>query len=254
MKSLKHKHSDPEKYMNPYLAGVILGVVIMAAFFFSGEGLGGSGAFKDIVKTTVVKVAPEYAASTHYFKSATELEHSPLKTWLVFEVLGVLLGGIISGEDRVLVGPDSAGSLDDAQFLLNAGVTSGATELTIKTGTETLGTGTQSATDTPSTGTIRVLDDTGVYQRVTYTGFSVAASTMTFTGLTNRPTAAIDNEVFISYIDDIASGTSISFTTIYNGARTLFARVRDGGASPIKTFENTVALGASISAIRTSDA
>jgi len=97
MKNLKHKHSDPDKYMNPYLAGIILGVVIMAAFFFSGEGLGGSGAFKDIVKTSVVKLAPEYAAETHYFKSATELEHSPLKTWLVFEVLGVLLGGIISG-------------------------------------------------------------------------------------------------------------------------------------------------------------
>jgi len=86
-----------KKYMNPYLAGVILGLVIMAAFFFSGEGLGGSGAFKDIVKTTVVKVAPEYAANTHYFKSATESEHSPLKTWLIFEVLGVLIGGVISG-------------------------------------------------------------------------------------------------------------------------------------------------------------
>jgi uncharacterized membrane protein YedE/YeeE len=86
-----------KKYMNPYLAGVILGFVIMAAFFFSGEGLGGSGAFKDIVKTTVVKVAPEYAANTHYFKSAAESEHSPIKTWLIFEVLGVLIGGVISG-------------------------------------------------------------------------------------------------------------------------------------------------------------
>jgi uncharacterized membrane protein YedE/YeeE len=97
MKSLKHRNIDPEKYMNPYLAGVLLGLVIMAAFFFSGEGLGGSGAFKDFVKTSVVKVAPEYAASTHYFKSATEMDHSPLKTWLVFEVLGILIGGIISG-------------------------------------------------------------------------------------------------------------------------------------------------------------
>ena len=86
-----------KKYMNPYLAGVLLGLVIMAAFFFSGEGLGGSGAFKDIVKTTVVKIAPEYAANTHYFKSAAESEHSPIKTWLIFEVLGVLIGGVISG-------------------------------------------------------------------------------------------------------------------------------------------------------------
>jgi uncharacterized membrane protein YedE/YeeE len=86
-----------KKYMNPYLAGVLLGFVIMAAFFFSGEGLGGSGAFKDIVKTSVVKVAPEYAENSHYFKSAAESEHSPIKTWLVFEVLGILIGGVISG-------------------------------------------------------------------------------------------------------------------------------------------------------------
>lgn len=86
-----------KKYMNPYLAGVILGFVIVAAFFFSGEGLGGSGAFKDIIKTAVVKVAPEYSANSHYFKSATESEHSPIKTWLIFEVLGVLIGGVISG-------------------------------------------------------------------------------------------------------------------------------------------------------------
>jgi len=97
MKSLKHRHTDPNKYMNPYVAGVLLGFVIIAAFILSGEGVGGSGAFKDIVKMTVVKVAPEYSAQSTYFKSATELDHSPLKTWLVFEVLGILIGGLISG-------------------------------------------------------------------------------------------------------------------------------------------------------------
>ena len=97
MKSLKHRNTDPNKYMNPYLAGVLLGLVIIAAFFLSGEGVGGSGAFKDIVKMTVVKVAPEYSAQSTYFKSATEMDHSPMKTWLVFEVLGILIGGLISG-------------------------------------------------------------------------------------------------------------------------------------------------------------
>jgi hypothetical protein len=163
------------------------------------------------------------------------------------------VAGLISGEDRVLVGPDNAGALQDGQFQLNAGITAGAATIVVKVGTETPGTGTQSATDTPSSGTIRVLDNNGVYFRVTYTGRTVAAGTMTFTGCAGAPTAAINNKVFISYIDNIASGTSISFTTIYNGARTLFARVRDGGVSPIKTFENTVALGGSISAIRTPD-
>lgn len=89
--------NKPEKYMNPYLAGAILGIIIVAAFFFSGEGLGGSGAFKDIVKITVTTVAPEYSANSNYFKSALESEESPMKTWLIFEVLGVVIGALISG-------------------------------------------------------------------------------------------------------------------------------------------------------------
>lgn len=97
MKSLKHIKQDPNKYMNPYLAGVLLGLVIVAAFFFSAEGLGGSGAMKDFVKASVVKVAPEYASQTNYFKSAAAADHSPLKSWLVFEILGVTIGGIFSG-------------------------------------------------------------------------------------------------------------------------------------------------------------
>jgi hypothetical protein len=50
---------------------------------------------------------------------------------------------------------------------------------------------------------------------------------------------------------------SASFTTVFNADRTLFIRVRDGGSSPIKTFETTGTLsstGGSVTAIRTSDA
>ena len=86
-----------KQYMNPYLAGTLLGFVIIAAFFFSGEGLGGSGAFKDIVATTVVKVAPEYSEGSSFFSRYLESDHWPIKSWLGFEVLGILIGGVISG-------------------------------------------------------------------------------------------------------------------------------------------------------------
>ncbi len=86
-----------KQYMNPYLAGTILGLVIIAAFIFSGEGLGASGAFKDTVATVVVKTAPEYSQSSHFFNRYLSLGHLPMKSWLVFEMLGVLVGGIISG-------------------------------------------------------------------------------------------------------------------------------------------------------------
>lgn len=84
-------------YMNPYLAGMLLGLVIISAFYFSGEGLGGSGAFKDLVGTVVIKTAPDYAANSHLYAETVKSGETPLKSWLVFEVLGVILGAIISG-------------------------------------------------------------------------------------------------------------------------------------------------------------
>ena len=86
-----------KQYMNPYLAGALLGLVIIASFFFSGEGLGGSGAFKDIVATTVTKVAPEYSEGSTFFSHYLGKETWPIKSWLGFEVLGILIGGVISG-------------------------------------------------------------------------------------------------------------------------------------------------------------
>ncbi len=85
------------KYMNPYLAGFLLGIVLLASFYFTGRGLGASGAVKSAVVTAVGSVAPDYAESNLFFEAAIDDSSSPLKAWLVFQVLGVLLGGLISG-------------------------------------------------------------------------------------------------------------------------------------------------------------
>lgn len=84
-------------YMNPYLAGILLGVFMIAAYYFSGEGLGASGALKAVVVTAVNDVNHDYAAKAHYFKGRVQDEEkSPAKTWLVFEIIGVIAGAIIS--------------------------------------------------------------------------------------------------------------------------------------------------------------
>ena len=85
------------KYMNPYLAGVLLGLVLLSAFYFTGRGLGASGAVKSTIVTVVDAVAPEHAAESKFYSQYTEKEESPLKSWLVFEILGVLFGAILSG-------------------------------------------------------------------------------------------------------------------------------------------------------------
>jgi len=85
------------KYMNPYLAGLMLGVVLLVSFYLTGRGLGASGAMKSMVVTGVETVAPKYATSSHFYSKYITGEQSPLKSWLVLEVLGVLIGGFISG-------------------------------------------------------------------------------------------------------------------------------------------------------------
>ncbi len=64
--------------------------------------------------------------------------------------------------------------------------------------------------------------------------------------------------VYITYIDTLARASTESFTAVYTANRDLFVRVRDGGATPIKTFESTSAqfLGqaVTVAAVRTSDA
>ena len=86
------------RYLNPYIGGVLLGLVLLAANFIAGRGLGASGAIKSVVVATTQTVAPEYAGHAKFFKEYKE-EHSgsPMKNWLVFQVLGVLVGGFVSG-------------------------------------------------------------------------------------------------------------------------------------------------------------
>jgi len=84
-------------YMNSYLAGILIGVFMIAAYYFSGEGLGASGALKAVVVTAVNDVNHDYAKEAHFFaKRVANEEQSPIKSWLIFEIIGVIAGAIIS--------------------------------------------------------------------------------------------------------------------------------------------------------------
>jgi uncharacterized protein len=85
----------PKPFMNSYLAGFLLGLVLLASFVISGRGLGASGAAKDVLITTVGNVAPDYAAQSSFYDSF--FSGNPLNSWLVFLAMGVIAGGFISG-------------------------------------------------------------------------------------------------------------------------------------------------------------
>ena len=85
------------KYMNPYLAGIMLGVVLLASFYLTGRGLGASGAMKSVVVSGVATVDKTYAENSNYYAKYISNDQKPMKSWLVLEVFGVLVGGFISG-------------------------------------------------------------------------------------------------------------------------------------------------------------
>ena len=83
-----------QKYWSPYVAGVGLGLTLLLAFVFMGRGLGASGALMRFEVWFLNLVAPAHVAANSYFSKYAQ---NPLSNWLVFEVVGVMIGGFLSG-------------------------------------------------------------------------------------------------------------------------------------------------------------
>ena len=83
--------------MNPYLAGVLLGVVLLMAMYISGRGLGASGGIKYCVVSLVGTLDRNHAENSVYYSKYFEDGRKPLKNWLAVEIFGILAGGFLSG-------------------------------------------------------------------------------------------------------------------------------------------------------------
>jgi len=92
-----------ERFWNPYVAGVALGLVLMTTLLVMANGLGASGAAGRMGVAALDLFAPGHVSANPYMGKYTADGANPLDAWLVFEVLGVFLGG--------LVGAYSAGRL-----------------------------------------------------------------------------------------------------------------------------------------------
>lgn len=84
-------------YWNPYFAGFMLGIILLLTFYVTGRGLGASGAAKSMVTETIHTLAPSHVEQNAYYASQYKGSKTPMNNWLIFEVLGVLLGAFISG-------------------------------------------------------------------------------------------------------------------------------------------------------------
>lgn len=153
------------------------------------------------------------------------------------------VGGVASGW-RVLVGPENgSGGLLESQ-LSNTGLLNGVAVTTV-TVDEAI------PANTPATGTIRIKRTNGAFTRHAYSARSgTGPSTFTITSHDfSTNTAPIGADIYISYIDAAASGTTATFNTIQSGgAQTLYVSARFGGTGPdyldaIKPAQTTGSLG-----------
>jgi len=103
-------------YWNPYVAGFALGLVLLGSFLVMGFGLGSSSVPTRLAIGAAHLVAPAATEANAYFAQYVGPGKSVLQDWLVFEVLGVFLGG--------LVGAYSAGRLK-SEVLRGEGVPKG---------------------------------------------------------------------------------------------------------------------------------
>ncbi len=102
---------------NPYLAGVALGLVLLATYVLMGFGLGASSAVTRVAYAAAHGVAPAVVEKSTYM--APYVASNPFEDWMVFEVVGVLLGGILAAysgkrlmkRPTLLMGPRSSVAL-----------------------------------------------------------------------------------------------------------------------------------------------
>lgn len=82
-------------YWNPYFAGVMLGLVLLATFLVAAQGLGASAFPKRLIALWASSVAPEWTARNDALGGYVAGGAFPLRNWLFIEVIGVMLGGFI---------------------------------------------------------------------------------------------------------------------------------------------------------------
>lgn len=150
------------------------------------------------------------------------------------------VGGTGGQFDRISAGSFITDGFEQGARITGAGFTNAGnnTDFTIDSVTAT---------------TIVVVDDTGMVnesagggnETLTSAGWDFTAAPGTEgTGPSgwNSDDASVNNNVFMAFIDVLAGAGSVSFTGVHGGTnRDLFVRVRDGGGTPIKTFQNVAA-------------
>ena len=70
--------SRAKPYLNPYLAGTLLGIVLFLAFFITGSGLGASGGLNRLLVYVQNEVNPQHVDQVAYLLKMAGGNSNPL--------------------------------------------------------------------------------------------------------------------------------------------------------------------------------
>jgi uncharacterized membrane protein YedE/YeeE len=91
------RQREEKPYVNPYLGGFLLGLVLFASFFLTGNGLGASGGLNRILVFIEDIFIPQHVNTTPYLLAMAGGDKNPLDSWVVMVTAGVVVGGFVSG-------------------------------------------------------------------------------------------------------------------------------------------------------------
>jgi uncharacterized membrane protein YedE/YeeE len=86
----------PRPHWNPYLAGVLLGLVLLGTYLVTGRGLGATAGFAAVATWLGGIFTPE-SIQTSAIHAKYWNEGAPLLNWTLFLILGALVGAALSG-------------------------------------------------------------------------------------------------------------------------------------------------------------
>ncbi|TDP64164.1 YeeE/YedE thiosulfate transporter family protein [Roseateles toxinivorans] len=120
---------EPRPFWPNWLAGVVLGLVLLLTFVWTGHGLGATGASTRLTAALAHGVAPAATEANGYLGPMVK-DGNPLPSWISWQVLGVAIGALLAawqaGRLRVqLDGERSVGRGRRLLLALGGGIVAG---------------------------------------------------------------------------------------------------------------------------------
>jgi uncharacterized protein len=106
----------------PYVAGVVLGLVLILTYILVGNGVGASGTFARLAAAVGMGIAPETTQSNSYLGPMVANGANPFASWIVVEVVGIAIGALLAaiGAGRFRIQLDGTHKLGQNRRILFA--------------------------------------------------------------------------------------------------------------------------------------